>query len=553
MSMNIAKLQSQLQHVPDQALIGYVQNPNGEVPSYLALAELTRRKEIRAAGTQQMPGQGKKPSIAEQTIASHEPGVAGLNLPDEMYSEKTMAAGGIVAFDDGGTVAYNRALMNSGVANAPFAGFGLAEDANNYIGGLGKDFIDSVTGLAWTTDPKTGKLIRKSDLRNQSKNEIISAAAKDVANQYKGVPSASPTGIGSVPIGSVTEALRTNKSAETNPLAALATRSPIADATPPKADVASTRTDSGNTPNRAFTPTKLNVPTVTATNVPYDQAMFDKLKEAPVTAQGERDRFNELIGKNEGLAALQERLAGMETKAKGEEEKAPWMALARAGLGMAAGKSPFALQNIAEGATAGMADYAAAKDKLAAAEEKRFGLQSQLAQAQRAEQLAAAKFGEDSAQHIKAQNHATDLAALTAKTTIDTTNASNQLKAAEANATSGLKAQELGITEKHYNDWYNVSKLTAEKSLQGIEKQGVIQQTQILNNLLDEANTNLKNISADMNATPQDRIDAQAKFDAIQSRLMQVGGVQYTPKVRAPAGKLADAPKGSGADFRFGF
>jgi hypothetical protein len=37
--MNIIKLQDELRSVPDNALIGYVQNPTGNVPSYLALSE----------------------------------------------------------------------------------------------------------------------------------------------------------------------------------------------------------------------------------------------------------------------------------------------------------------------------------------------------------------------------------------------------------------------------------------------------------------------------------------------------------------------------------
>jgi hypothetical protein len=46
--MNIIKLQDELRGVPDNALIGYVQNPTGHVPSYLALSELQRRKDMRS-------------------------------------------------------------------------------------------------------------------------------------------------------------------------------------------------------------------------------------------------------------------------------------------------------------------------------------------------------------------------------------------------------------------------------------------------------------------------------------------------------------------------
>jgi hypothetical protein len=45
--MNIIKIQDDLKGAPDSALIGYVQNPTGQVPTYLALSELERRKSMR--------------------------------------------------------------------------------------------------------------------------------------------------------------------------------------------------------------------------------------------------------------------------------------------------------------------------------------------------------------------------------------------------------------------------------------------------------------------------------------------------------------------------
>jgi hypothetical protein len=91
------KLQSQLQRVPDSALVGYVQNPDGQVPSYLALSEISRREKIRksAAPQEQAPTE----SVAEQTVAGVSDGIAGIPLQDPtMFSEQSMAAGGIVAF-----------------------------------------------------------------------------------------------------------------------------------------------------------------------------------------------------------------------------------------------------------------------------------------------------------------------------------------------------------------------------------------------------------------------------------------------------------------------
>ena len=117
-----------LRGVPDDALIGYVQNPQGEVPSYLALSELQRRKDTRAKyqaeqapetsvaedlGQQAQPlvpqampepqGQGGLAMLAGQPqMQMEDQGVAGLPVDDNMYDEENFAGGGIVAFADGG-------------------------------------------------------------------------------------------------------------------------------------------------------------------------------------------------------------------------------------------------------------------------------------------------------------------------------------------------------------------------------------------------------------------------------------------------------------------
>jgi hypothetical protein len=131
---NLDQLQKRLQNpsVTDQHLIHYVQNPNGQVPSVMALAELKRRQELRASKTPQEQAQNvMQPTVADKVIAqdtqanigpdfrsqglpavdqqmqaqkSMGQGISDLTLPETMYDEKNYAAGGIVAFDDGGDV-----------------------------------------------------------------------------------------------------------------------------------------------------------------------------------------------------------------------------------------------------------------------------------------------------------------------------------------------------------------------------------------------------------------------------------------------------------------
>jgi hypothetical protein len=114
--MNIIKLQDQLKGLPDQTLAGYVQNPTGEVPTYLALSELQRRKTMREKYQKEQTPQTTvaedlaAPPPMEQGIAAMAPqqapveeqGVASLPTGD-MYDEQNFASGGIVAFAKGGT------------------------------------------------------------------------------------------------------------------------------------------------------------------------------------------------------------------------------------------------------------------------------------------------------------------------------------------------------------------------------------------------------------------------------------------------------------------
>lgn len=127
--MNILKLQDQLRSVPDDTLIGYVQTPTGQVPTYLALSELQRRKDMRAKYQANQP---EDKTVAEDLVEEAQPGIAALpkgqsmqmamqpppEMPmeqmaqggladldiDNMYDESSYATGGIVAFDDGGKV-----------------------------------------------------------------------------------------------------------------------------------------------------------------------------------------------------------------------------------------------------------------------------------------------------------------------------------------------------------------------------------------------------------------------------------------------------------------
>jgi hypothetical protein len=71
---------------------------------------------------------------------------------------------------------------------------------------------------------------------------------------------------------------------------------------------------------------------------------------------------------------------------------------------MAGGKSPFAIQNLAEGAQAGLADYVQARDRLDKLTEKQIDIKTKMQQARRAEDIAATTYGLNSEAAIEARN-----------------------------------------------------------------------------------------------------------------------------------------------------
>jgi len=117
-----------------------------------------------------------------------------------------------------------------------------------------------------------------------------------------------------------------------------------------------------------------------------------------------------LLGEDEGAKRASVRLAKLDASAAKQEEMAPWLAVIKAGLGMAAGKSPYGITNFAEGAQLGISDYVTAKDNLNKLEEKRFILENELSKQARTEKIAGLKYGQDSIQHTQEMNKTVKLA-----------------------------------------------------------------------------------------------------------------------------------------------
>jgi hypothetical protein len=397
--MNIIKLQNMLRGVPDDALINYVQNPQGEVPSYLALSELQRRKDTRAKyQAEQAPESSVAEDLEQETMSDQggltmlagqpqmeDQGVAGLDTGD-MYQEDSFAGGGIVAFEDGGGVKYD-----DGSVGYPIGGYVLpavmatGRAAAKY-GGRGLKYLkDKALGTPKVTAPTM-------NLPTGSVTPVLEAGTR-------GLLKTPGSYIDAAVIGGALYGIDEygNKEQITEEEA-----SKIAMQKLEAENLKSMQDHTAAREAREKAGTESNQKQVKYGDKPAD-TKNTATQAAQQTAESDEDYlrrrmalFKEAMGPNEDRTKLQEKIDKMEKRAARQEELAPYMALTEAGFKTMAGTSPFALANLGAGAQAGLQSYGAAQDKMAALEEKRYALINEAAKADRAEKQAIVKFGFDS-------------------------------------------------------------------------------------------------------------------------------------------------------------
>jgi hypothetical protein len=437
--MNIVKLQNQLKSIPVETLIKYVQGMNPEVPSYLALAEIKNRKDMEAKYASQnqqapeksvaedltqAPDQSGLAMLAGNPMSNPAPqmpqgaptmtadqGVAGLPIPDQMFSGQGMAAGGIVAFDDGGEVDYSNypdyadyaAYADGGMVAFDNGGPVATSKLGDFFRGLGNRG-------ALDIDKQLGALQAE---KNKISYDIFSSYTPEQrATQQQRLAD----------IDAQIAALSEQRSSAANmprvEKPALAAPGLAGLNTPSTVDNKLTNEDIGNiyrsttpTPTKArptVLPTAANTdvtkPAVGPASTPQQAGIESLLEDTDGLAEKKMARYKQMVGEDPERARLEELTRKYETGAGEQERIAPWMALAKAGFTMAGGKSPFAVQNLSEGAVAGLADYAQAKDKLDKLTEKQIDIRTKMQQARRAEDIAGATYGLNSEAAVEARN-----------------------------------------------------------------------------------------------------------------------------------------------------
>jgi hypothetical protein len=102
-------------------------------------------------------------------------------------------------------------------------------------------------------------------------------------------------------------------------------------------------------------------------------------------------KYDKEVGTNEGLVKREGRIADKEAALARDSDRAPWLALMKAGLGMASSKNRSLFGAAGEGGIAGLNDYTSAQADLNRRDDALFDRRSSVEDATRAEKLA--RFG----------------------------------------------------------------------------------------------------------------------------------------------------------------
>ena len=117
--MNIIQLQDDLKGLPDNALIGYVQNPTGAVPTYLALGELERRTKMREKFKQAAPTKTVSEQIVQEAVPQGIGALMPTNMPTNMPPPMAPSP---------------EAVTETGIANLPAPNVGQNYEAGGIVG-----------------------------------------------------------------------------------------------------------------------------------------------------------------------------------------------------------------------------------------------------------------------------------------------------------------------------------------------------------------------------------------------------------------------------------
>ena len=369
--MNIIQVQDRLKGVTDDALIGYVENPTGQVPTYLALGEIGRREKMRKE-YQAQPQSTQ--TVAEEMIAqvTTPTGIGALtdNMAPRMAPEEVMSS--------------SETISETGIAPLPTPNMPQNFERGGIVGyARGGGILDTIK--------KYGrKILNPVGKPNPNTIDTI-PTSRGILNRNPKKSIAAGAGLGYYAMSGEDEDETVVEDTE----------------------IINAPVQGGNFMEKEEEAITYNPPAF-----PTDKLTVE---DPRAYGQDKMDRLRELRGPDTITPRMEKRLRDMEAEVTGQKEDAQNMAMIRTGFAIAGGTSQNAITNIAEGSMEGIDSYVAELEKIREREDKIFDLDLEIAQATRKEELAIAMKGFDSeeaaeARNIKAALEAHKIEADTAKT-----------------------------------------------------------------------------------------------------------------------------------------
>ena len=435
--MNIIQQQELARNSSEQQLISLAEQPNPSImPPYLVTGELMRRKSMREKMAQ-APKQTVSEEVLEEAVQSNMPQGIGA-LTEDMATP--------MAAPQEEMMSESETISETGIANLPAPNIG-----QNYAGGgivgyapggvIVVDEFGNAIQQGYTEYNPPSTKVRPIQLPATTpplsspseklvEGEIISESKKGV----KGLKSPKDgmlksLGKKALPfIGRHPYALGAAGLAGLYSMFSGDDEPPVAPVAPLPASMFAETETVDLTPNLDYESLKIS-----------DTAAFGDKAAASHRARMGTDPF---------AARQQEKLAALEADIGGSDD-ALNMALIRGGLGMAGGESQNFLSNLTTGLGAGVDAYVAEDDKQTKQQADLFALQTEIARAARAEEVAIATTGTNSEATAIAHNRKVGLQSKAA----ELTQQEIDMRAATASNTAAKAAQKaIGDIEKLLND-----------------------------------------------------------------------------------------------------
>ena len=419
--MNIIQVQDRLKGVTDDALIGYVENPTGQVPTYLALGEIGRREKMRKE-YQAQPQSTQ--TVAEEMIAqvSTPTGIGALtdNMAPRMAPEEVMSTSETIS--ETGIAPLPTPNMPQNFERGGIVGYGPGGPVD-YL----SDLYDDISEFTANSNPSFA-----SDLPRRFPDDNLPGFLGDPTNIFLGDPEEvkAPGDITSQ-FAAETETIR---------------QAPVT-----KARQSELARDLKNEENLAEARNR--------------KARRDQRKEEVAPSKTMADyvaEFKTSLGDDPLRKKMEERMAKMDERAEKSEKNALFDSMITAGLTMAAGKDQNAISNIAVGALRGVKTYEDALEARDVLDEKQLTLQMQMSKADRAEQIAAIEYGMQSRQFQETQDLKASIAAQSStidlmKIQIDNGEFGEKIKKNKADVYKDIIDQDGPAVEAFIEDWFESS------------------------------------------------------------------------------------------------